>query len=1020
MQEKLLTNAELNAEKAENYPKFSGIKLLHIKNQVTQILDLIGRNEIFDQYTKHNISHIDQMLKMLDWLIPKETSVLLSPADWLMIVLSIYFHDLGMLVTKDEFNNRDKSDFPNYKKEVFADKFGLDYRQKVFGLGDNAERFLYQEFVRSKHAERIKIWILGEYDVTIGNCDKVIIEINNLINNLDSMFRRDLATICESHHSDKLDDFAIFKTCARYGESSEEYVNLHYAAIILRSADLLHITSDRTPTIEYNLINPTDPISQDEWCKQMAVRAVSPKTKTDKDGNLDENIPKDTIEVTAYFDKPNKANGFFGLISYLSYARNQLQKNYEWNQKAIKAQSSKYNFPWNEIDDSNIETQGFERKLFEFKLDQGKILKLLVGHTLYNDPTVVLRELIQNSIDAVRLQNFVDKQKIGEINIKWDSENRKLSFLDSGTGMNNQVIEKHLLKVGSSRYQDDDFKKEYPDFSPISRFGIGILTCFLIADDIDITTCSIDEEKAKQLSIRKVDGKYLLQHLCKNELPIEIMQHGTIISLYVRQDIDMTKLESNIKKWILYPPCNVWLSIDENTPKKIGYNSPKEALSDYLIEKGFNFDNELIKVEEEKLDGVTLAYAIKFSVYFKEWSFLEIRRKNSVEEFSPIGVCVEGVRIEFDTPGFKGSKIFATANTSGMKAPKTNVARSNFEATDEKNLLLSYIYKIYINHVKNEISNIHKKNGFSLTWASSETLYLLNPLLNSYWKDNRDRFEPLDHQLLNDAINEIPSILIEKGKSRVALSPKEIQNEDIVWTIDCDLLRSAESLIKEIPTNTSLTDLMDILYSSSEHKLYELNCILCGYNPNNVLHNNALLNKQVSSIKVYNKERRVDLKWTNINDESLWRSFSVPAEQNFRNEDVKILLQIGKVDIDVITDEIAIKANGVIYLLGNSELNNYYVKVTEALYNSENRDDKLVLAMLLVIVEKFLDNNVNKKDDIEGTVQRIIKERLNSPMEFIEDTFWGMINKEEFISVFQNTKWKIFDTGVWSRKYIQY
>ena len=99
----LNTEAEILAQKAEELPAFSGIKLLHIKRQVADLLSLIGRDGIFDEYTKHDISHIDEMLKILEWLIPKETKQIMSPSDWLITVLSIYFHDLGMLVTPKEY-----------------------------------------------------------------------------------------------------------------------------------------------------------------------------------------------------------------------------------------------------------------------------------------------------------------------------------------------------------------------------------------------------------------------------------------------------------------------------------------------------------------------------------------------------------------------------------------------------------------------------------------------------------------------------------------------------------------------------------------------------------------------------------------------------------------------------------------------------------------------------------------------------------------------------------------------------
>ena len=41
-------------------------------------------------------------------------------AEWLMLTLAVYFHDLGMVVTKDEYEKRETSSFKNYKNEVLS------------------------------------------------------------------------------------------------------------------------------------------------------------------------------------------------------------------------------------------------------------------------------------------------------------------------------------------------------------------------------------------------------------------------------------------------------------------------------------------------------------------------------------------------------------------------------------------------------------------------------------------------------------------------------------------------------------------------------------------------------------------------------------------------------------------------------------------------------------------------------------------------------------------------------------
>src|SRR4051812_14235531 len=105
----LTSNAELQAEKAESLHAFGGIKLLHIKRQLNELLKLIGRDGFFATYTGHDIGHVDEMLGILDWLVAEGTKQVMSPADWLLIVLAIYFHDAGMIVTEKEYEQREGS-----------------------------------------------------------------------------------------------------------------------------------------------------------------------------------------------------------------------------------------------------------------------------------------------------------------------------------------------------------------------------------------------------------------------------------------------------------------------------------------------------------------------------------------------------------------------------------------------------------------------------------------------------------------------------------------------------------------------------------------------------------------------------------------------------------------------------------------------------------------------------------------------------------------------------------------------
>lgn len=324
------------------------------------------------------------MLGLADWLIPEETHKHLSQADYLMIVLAIYFHDLGLVVTAEEFERRGTSAFGKYVEDnLFSGKEGEDYKAEVFNPHSDEtsrEKFLYQEFVRGNHAKRVRTWIDGNFDSSLGVSDKIFEEVNQLLNGLPRSFRNDLAVVCESHHLSDLDDLDKYSISQPYGDSDAETANVQYASIILRTADLMHITRDRTPSVQYRIINPQNPKSQEEWAKQNAVKRVRPRrvVSTDESGREVEQI-SDVIEVFADF---TNAEGYFGLTSYLTWAEKEIKQSKQWVERSRVRGATNYIFPWSSIDQSKVNSDGFLKEQFAFSIDQEKILNLLTGHTL--------------------------------------------------------------------------------------------------------------------------------------------------------------------------------------------------------------------------------------------------------------------------------------------------------------------------------------------------------------------------------------------------------------------------------------------------------------------------------------------------------------------------------------------------------------------------------------------------------------------------------------------------------------
>ena len=211
MKSTLMNYVELQAEKAESLSFCRGIKLLHIRDKVEEMLSFIGKGGIFEEYTKHNIDHIDEMLKIIEWIIPDETKKNMTAAEWLMLTLAVYFHDLGMVVTKEEYLNRDKTYFKTYKDSVMHDMKDSEYIEYIRNQDDH---FMYQEFVRENHARRIRQWIENKRSTDMGDASTVTEVIEEILKNIDKMFKVDLAMICESHHLDDIDDFSKYKVIA--------------------------------------------------------------------------------------------------------------------------------------------------------------------------------------------------------------------------------------------------------------------------------------------------------------------------------------------------------------------------------------------------------------------------------------------------------------------------------------------------------------------------------------------------------------------------------------------------------------------------------------------------------------------------------------------------------------------------------------------------------------------------------------------------------------------------------------
>lgn len=163
---------------------------------------------------------------------------------------------------------------------------------------------------------------------------------------------------------------------------------------------------------------------------------------------------------------------------------------------------------------------------YRFKVNLGGMIEILSEH-LYSSPNVYIRELLQNGTDAiVGRQNAQPGFQDGQIQLTIE-EGKSLVFTDNGIGLTEEEIHRFLAIIGETSKQNLQNPLLPSDY--IGRFGIGLLSCFMVSDEIRIRTHSIKDSTSYQW-IGRPDGTYTIEKL-PEDLP-----EGTSIYLSCKED----------------------------------------------------------------------------------------------------------------------------------------------------------------------------------------------------------------------------------------------------------------------------------------------------------------------------------------------------------------------------------------------------------------------------------------------------------------------------------------------------
>ncbi len=180
---------------------------------------------------------------------------------------------------------------------------------------------------------------------------------------------------------------------------------------------------------------------------------------------------------------------------------------------------------------------------FLFKVNLGGMIDILANH-LYSSPDVFIRELLQNGTDAISGRKLSDPSfEEGQIDITV-TPGVSLTFTDNGTGLTEQEIHQFLAVIGQSSKRDLQTGRIMEDY--IGRFGIGMLSCFMVTDEIVLYTRSVKVPEHAYVFHGKPDGTYSIAETRK-EIPI-----GTKIVITAKKGCEMYFYEEKIAELVRY------------------------------------------------------------------------------------------------------------------------------------------------------------------------------------------------------------------------------------------------------------------------------------------------------------------------------------------------------------------------------------------------------------------------------------------------------------------------------------
>jgi len=235
-------------------------------------------------------------------------------------------------------------------------------------------------------------------------------------------------------------------------------------------------------------------------------------------------------------------------------------------------QKDSIHFPLPKTVINKADEASFDVEELRFEIDDKGGIWNILSQSVYTNELDFLRELLQNSIDAVLVniylnfeiklnspspRSWMSYEHNAPITVGYSQKKKLMIVSDSGIGMNKDDLQKFLFKVTGSGYVKLG-ERSFP-FSSIAKFGIGFISCLINADYIDVFTKKYSDTNISHVNLSSDSNLAFVQQVASEE-----PYYGTTIKLLLKHEFSYEEIEVYIKNMFIFPSVDITcINLDE-------------------------------------------------------------------------------------------------------------------------------------------------------------------------------------------------------------------------------------------------------------------------------------------------------------------------------------------------------------------------------------------------------------------------------------------------------------------------